>query len=243
MSGQPQQSPRFEPPQQGAPAPPVVVPKPLPDLARGYLSLVSLTRPLFTVVFPCVALILIGAYGIGVAALTGVAGPSLMLAVIGWLCMIASVVTSGVTVRGMVRHFPGAGSSVGALLWFGLVLPSIGFLLILVAPVVAPFTATGGLTNGLPMLGLFIVGVLLVPAAGLGQALSVRRLELGYGKQGVTALWALQQGQLAEEHRYLAGFAVPRQYAPPAQGFPTAQGAAPGFHAPQGPPPGQGPGQ
>lgn len=245
MSEQPQPYPKFQPPPQGQPA--AAAPKPLPDLARGYLSLVMLTRPMFSVVFPTIALILIGAYGIGIAALSGVAGPSLMLAVIGWLCMIASVVTSALTVRGMVRHFPGSGRSVNALLWLGLVLPSVGFLLMIIAPTLSPFAATVGVTNGLPMLGLFIVGIVLVPAAGIGQALNIRRIELGYGQAGVTALWALQQGQLAEEHRHLAGFAVPRQYAPPAQAFQPPQGAPqgppqgfqpPGYQPPQGSPQG-----
>uniref|UniRef100_UPI003A89E218 hypothetical protein n=1 Tax=Leucobacter sp. BZR 635 TaxID=3378705 RepID=UPI003A89E218 len=217
MSEHPAQQPPYQQQQQqqqGAPwpGPQVAYPpqhvqqapfKPLPDLARGYLSLRSFAQPVFGIVFPCVGLFVIGAYGIALAALSGLVGVSLMTALIGWLCMAGGVATSTLIVRRMVKNFLAAGSYIAALLWIGLVLPSIGFVLITIAPLMTQYPAAGISVNGLPMIGLFIVCVILVPVTGLSQAMSVRRVERTYGTAGASALWALQQGQLANEHAHL----------------------------------------
>lgn len=205
-----------------------VAPKPLPDLARGYLSLRAFTQPALGIIFPVLGVFLIGAYGIGISALSGVAGVSLMVALIGWLCMVGGVVTSAVVVRHMVANFLAAGNQFSVLLWLGLLLPCLGFVLMLIAPLTTRYPLAGASTNGLPMLGLFIVCIILVPASGLSQALSVRRVERAYGPAGVAALWALQQGQLAREPEYLAAYAAQRQPGIPGQSAQPWQPAQPG---------------
>lgn len=202
--------PTQQPRQAPAPGRASAQPRPLPDLARGFHSVVGLTHPVIGIVIPCVALFLIGAYGIGLAALAGLAGVSLMICLIGWLCLLAGVITSALSVRRMVANYPAAGSQFSVLLWLGLVLPTCGFLLMVIAPIVSPYTYLSGASNAMPMLGLFIIGIALVPAAGLAQAYSVRSLERSHGQAGISALWALQQGQVSREHEYLAGFAVQR---------------------------------
>ncbi|GAA1327906.1 hypothetical protein ACFSWE_11630 [Leucobacter albus] len=192
--------------QQAQPAP-----TPLPDLARGYQSLVKITQPMFGVAIPCVGLFMIGAYGIGIAAFAGLAGLSLMVALIGWLCMVGGVVMGIANARKMVRDYAASGAQFSTLLWLGLILPSFGFVLLILAPLTSRYPLVGG-TNSLPLIGLFIVCVLLVPATGLTQALAVRRVEREYGAAGVTALWSLQQGQLAREHELLRGYAVPAPF-------------------------------
>lgn len=243
---QPQQppTPRYAPPPTQAQAPGYprqVAPKPHPDLARGYQSLVAFTQPLLSVVFPVLGLFLIGVYGLGLGAWAGLAGPSLMLAFIGWLCIVGGVVTSGAIVRRMVKDFVRSGSYFSALLWLGIVLPSFGLILILISPLASPYAITSGSLNGFPMLGLFVVCVILTPLVGLTQAMSVRRVERGFGSAGVSALWAFQQGNLSREHQYLAQFAVPQQFAQPT---PYVQQPPPVQQPPYGQqPPASGPGQ
>lgn len=189
--------------------------KPLPDLARGYLSLRAFTQPALGIVFPVLGVFFIGLYSVAIAALSGFAGLSLMLTFVGWLCMVAGVVSGAVIVRRMVTNFVAAGSRFSGLLWLGLLLPCLGFVLMLVAPFMTRYPQLQATTNGLPVLGLFIVCVILVPASGLAQSLNVRRVEREYGPAGVAALWALQQGQLAREPEYLAAYATQRKAGQP----------------------------
>lgn len=158
------------------------------------------------IVLPCIALFFIAVYALGFSAISGVTFGGIGASLLGLLCLLASVATSALTVRRMVRNYASAGRQFASLIWLGLVLPAIGYVLITIGPLSSTVSSSVVSTNGAPTLVLFVLGVLLIPTTALTHALNVRRIERSYGAEGFAALWALQQGQLTREYEYIAPF-------------------------------------